>query len=226
MSGSSAYLPAEFGVVTIFKAGWEVVKENWPQLLIFVVVYFLASQIPAWVGIKLFRESSMWWVFQILLNLWSLFLSLGAVKYGLALVRGKKPDVMMLFNNKDQFVEYLIMNIRLGLVLFFGFCLLIIPGIYFSFKYAYVPFLVADGKATGSEAFRLSGKMTKGRKWTMLRYGILGWLLSMLGLLLFVLPGLVAIGVTYMGGLLMYEYLLIHTSKKGSAVEAEVVAAE
>lgn len=220
-STSSAHMLKSFTVEETLKTAWELFKNNWKQLVIFGVVYLLVTQVPAMIVENVFgKESSMARLLGFVLAFWNVFVSLGTIKYMLAFIRGQKPEVMTLFSHTEQYVPFLIMYIRYMIVIIVGLVLFIIPGIYFCFKYAYVLMLVADGKADGSEAFKMSARMTEGKKLTMFIYAVVSAILVILGFVALVIPGLVAAGVVSIGGFLMYEYLLKHTSKS-TAVEPE-----
>lgn len=219
----SGHMPKAFAVEEILKSAWGLFKANWQQLVIFAIVYMIAVQAPMILVEKLFgKESSMGRLLSFALAFWNVFVSLGTIKYMLALLRGQKPELSLIFSNTDKYVEYLIMYIRYMIVIIGGFLLLIIPGIYFSFKYAYVLFLVADGKATGSEAFKMSARMTEGKKLTMFLYGLVSLFLVIVGFIALVIPGIIATGVVSLGAFVMYEYLLKHKGKS-EAVEPEEV---
>jgi hypothetical protein len=214
----SAYALTKFDVSEALSVGWQAVKENFMTLFIAVIIYMLASQVPAYIlGSLAEQGSTLSLLLMVVIQVWNAYLMLGLTRYMLAFIRGQKPEYAVLFNNTDKFGNFIIMYLRYGLVILGGTLLFILPGIYFAMKYAYVLFLVADGKSDGSEAFKMSAKMTEGRKLNMFLFGIVGGVLVLLGFMLLILPGLIAAGVVSVGSYLMYDYALNHTNTKEEA---------
>lgn len=213
-TATHSYSLSEFSIEGALKKGWEVFKENWVQLLILGVVYFVALQVPSFVlGMIAGDTGILMFVVQIAMMIWSAYLSLGMMKYVFALTRGEKVELSSLFQNSDKFVPYVKTYIHYLVVILLGFIAFVIPGIYFSFKYAFVLFLAADGKANGSDAFKMSAKMTEGRKITMFLYGLVSFFLVLGGFILLIIPGFIASAVSGLGWVLIYQYLLKHAAK-------------
>ncbi len=66
------------------------------------------------------------------------------------------------FRGFDKFVPLLILNLLMSLLIFLGFLLLIIPGIYLSISYLFSHFFVWFYDVEPSEAIRMSRKMVSG----------------------------------------------------------------
>ncbi|MEO8582056.1 MAG: hypothetical protein ABI425_05800 [Patescibacteria group bacterium] len=207
----------EFSISEILSTSWHVFKDNWKELAIFIIVYLLAVQVPMMLVNRVLSRGPLLSLLRLVLSVWNVYVGLGSIKYMLAFIRGQKPEIAKIFDNASEFVPFLIMYLRFMLVIFLGMIAFIIPGIYFSFKYAYVLILVADGKAAGSEAFVMSGQMTEGRKLTLFLYGIVSCFLVLVGMIAFVIPGLIAATVVGLGGMLTYQYLLDHKSSVSKA---------
>jgi uncharacterized membrane protein len=78
------------------------------------------------------------------------------------LQRHSSAEVTDFFKSFDRFVPLLILNLLLSLIIFLGFLLLIIPGIYFSVSYLFAHFFVWFYHIDPTEAVRLSRKMVSG----------------------------------------------------------------
>lgn len=78
------------------------------------------------------------------------------------LQRNRSAEVPDFFKSFDKFIPLLILNLLLSLVIFLGFLLLIIPGIYFSVSYLFAHFFVWFYDVDPTEAVRLSRKMVSG----------------------------------------------------------------
>jgi uncharacterized membrane protein len=71
-------------------------------------------------------------------------------------------EVTDFFRSFDKFVPLLILNLLTSLVVFLGFLLLVIPGIYFSVSYLFAHFFVWFYGVHPTDAMRLSRKMVSG----------------------------------------------------------------
>jgi len=78
------------------------------------------------------------------------------------LQRNLSAEVPDFFKSFDKFIPLLILNLLLSLVIFLGFLLLIIPGIYFSVSYLFAHFFVWFYDVDPTEAVRLSRKTVSG----------------------------------------------------------------
>jgi hypothetical protein len=132
----------------------------------------------------------------------SLLVNIGWIRISLALVDGKKTDLAMLFKNWDAFWRFLGATLLYGLVVMAGYILFIIPGVIWSLKYMWMPWLVVDKKMGVLEAMEKSSNMTMGLKWDLLGFQILTVIVSYLGFL--------ALGV---GALVTTPTVLMATAK-------------
>jgi hypothetical protein len=205
----STHALSSISVSEVLPKAWNVLKDNMKEVLIGGLVYALVTQVPSYVIQMVFgQESGIGGILGLVLQIWSIYVSLGFTRYMLGVIRGQHPTVELIFNNTADFVKYFIINIRYMLVVFGGLLLLVIPGIYFAIKYMYVPILVADNKADGSDAFKMSGKMTDGNMMNLFIYGLVVAVLVGIGMVALVIPGIVAAIIGGLGGILIYEFLL------------------
>ena len=71
-----------------------------------------------------------------------------------------------------------------GAIVIMGFILLIVPGIVFSIRLAFVPYLVMDKRLEPVAAVEKSWNMTRGHGWALFRMGLLAIPIFCVGLLL------------------------------------------
>ena len=111
-------------------------------------------------------------------------MTVGAVRFTLAVSRKGTPEIGQLFSGFDRFgthlAAYLIQTIFVAL----WTLLLIVPGIIAALSYSMTYFIIAeDSSISASEAITKSKKMMKGNKWKLscLGFRFTGWfLLAML----------------------------------------------
>lgn len=200
---------SSFDISPALSAGWDFFQANMGKLIPFGIVFFLASFVPSMILGAAFRDNeSVGSIFRLVLQVWSIYLGFGATRFMLSLIRGKNPEISTLLNSNEGFVDYFMMNIRMIIVVVGGLLLLVVPGIYFALKYSFTMLLVADGKATGSEAFKMSAQMTEGRLLTLFMYAVVSALMFFVGAIFLVIPGFIAAAVSAIGMYFLYLYAL------------------
>ncbi|MFC1948077.1 hypothetical protein ACFLXY_09190 [Chloroflexota bacterium] len=118
------------------------------------------------------------------------FLVTGPLEYGVSFaylkaVRGEKPEVKDLSKILENYWNIIIATVLCGIIVFIGFILFIIPGIYFLCKLAFVRYLVVDEKMDVLKAIQESWNMTNGHALTIFLMGLLAIPIIIAGILLF-----------------------------------------
>ncbi|MBS0000668.1 MAG: hypothetical protein KFF73_16930 [Cyclobacteriaceae bacterium] len=100
-------------------------------------------------------------------------------------VRGEKVEIKDMFiftrNYGSVLFAYLLMNFIIGI----GMVMLIIPGIIFACKLAFVPFLVIDKNMNAMDALKTSWSMTDGYAMNIFLIGVLAIFISIGGIIVF-----------------------------------------
>lgn len=96
----------------------------------------------------------------------------------------------------QTFWPYLGASILVGLIVIAGIILLIVPGIIWSLRYLFVPYLVIDRKLSPMAALRESSRITYGHKWELLGLGIVLLCLNIVGAIALLIGLLVTIPLT------------------------------
>ena len=170
---------------------WEVMKSNFLELLLVIIIYIAAS-IPMGLG-RVGAEEAGLGAGGVLLGLFSLVYGLfvlAPLSYGMAnvflkVIRGEKFDVSDMFDcYKDNYLNVVLANLLTGAIVVAGLLFLIIPGIIFACKLAFVPYLVMDKKLEVIEAVKTSWNMTKGHAMTIFLIGLLAIPIVLLGLIM------------------------------------------
>lgn len=183
----------EPSVGSSFGMSWEVMKNNFLELLLVLVIYF-AVGLPVGVG-RIGAEAAGLGAGGAMLGLFSVAFGLfvvSPVAYGMALVflkvtRGEKFDVADLFEGfKENYLQIILANLLIFAIVGAGFILLIIPGIIFACKLAFVPYLVMDKKMEAIDAVKTSWSMTNGHAMTIFLIGLLSIPIVFAGILLLI----------------------------------------
>jgi uncharacterized membrane protein len=166
------------GVLSSYKHGWSVLWPNFAMLLLIFIIYAAisgASAIPL-VGT----------VFIVIP------LEYGYAYVFLRTVRKEKFDVEHVFSGFQNYWNSVKAGVLVLLIIFGGLILLIVPGIVFACKLAFVPYLVVDRKMAATEAIKESWRMTGGQAMKVFGIGLLGFLLAIAGLICFLVGVIVA----------------------------------
>ncbi len=107
-------------------------------------------------------------------------ITLGYNRFKLHRLDGEEATFSDLFSCFDRFLDGLWMRVRMILQIFLWALLFVIPGIVAAYRYAMVPYLMADHpEMTVAQAFEGSKAMMKGHKGDLflLHLSFIGWLL-------------------------------------------------
>ena len=116
-------------------------------------------------------------------------LILGPVEWGadyamLKAVRGEKPEFLDIFIFQKNYLNVVLAHLLTNAIIAVGFVFLIVPGIIFACKLAFVPYLVTDRKMEATEAIRESWRMTTGYSGKIFLMGLLAIPIVIAGMLL------------------------------------------
>jgi uncharacterized membrane protein len=170
-----------------FSHGWLTMKKYFIELLVVIFVLILFS-LPMGIVNSINDRIGFGYSSLTLFSVAYGIIILGPVSYGvnwifLKAARNepfKTYDMFMAFQNIWNVV---IANILVGVIVGIGFVLLIIPGIIFACRMAFVSYLVMDQKLEPIDAIRKSWEMTSGYSWTIFGMAIMSFFIAIAGLI-------------------------------------------
>ena len=170
-----------------FSHGWEIMKKNFLELLLVLIIQVLMS-LPLGFADVFIDQDTYGNAFYSLFNVAYALIVLTPVSYGstmvfLKAVRGEPFKASEIFYAFQQIWNIVLANLLVGVIVGIGFILLIVPGIIFACKLAFVPYLVMDQKMEAMDAVRKSWNMTKGYSWTIFGMGIMSFFIVLGGLI-------------------------------------------
>ncbi len=180
-----------------YRHGWRVMKKNFISLFLVALIIFVAS-----IPLGIFSNVSdihpdKWGIVavamifaQIFALAYSLFV-LSPLEYGSKLVylkaaRNDHFEVVDMFDSFKNYLNVVLASLLSGAIIVFGFFFLIIPGIVFACRLAFVPFLVMDKKLDPVKAVEESWRLTKGHGWRIFWMGIVAFFLIIAGLIVLI----------------------------------------
>lgn len=205
-----------------FNVGIQVMSENFITLLLVVLlVGFIEAPIHIFRGIGQIGlghghgpiEYSILGVFTIFAIAYG-FLIVSVFDYGGSLmfvkaVRGEKSDFTIMYRGfKENYVDIVLANLLVFGIVLLGIIMLVVPGIIFACRLAFVRYLVMDKKMSAVEAVEVSWRMTRSHGWKIFLMGILSFFIILIGLLLLIVGIIPAIMIVSSIFATLYEAVL------------------
>lgn len=180
-----------------YRYGWKVMSKNFISLFLVALILFFAS-IPVGIFFNVSDLEPDKWGFiavaiimaQVFGLAYSIFI-LSPLEYGSKLVylkaaRNDQFEVVNMFDSFKNYLNVVLASLLSGAIIVFGFFFLIIPGIVFACRLAFVPFLVMDKKLDPVKAVEESWRLTKGHGWRIFWMGILAFFIIIAGLIVLI----------------------------------------
>lgn len=182
-----------------FAYGWQQLWK-WFLHLFLVAVIVSVANIPAWgpIGGERAFTSAGFVVLNLLATAYWL-LVFPVVNYGgdwmyLRFMRDEHASVADTFQGfKQKYLNIVLANLLVVAICGIGVILLVIPAIVFACRLAFVPYLVMDKDLDPVAAIEKSWSMTRGHGWRIFGMYVLSILLFICGLILLIVPGLLAL---------------------------------
>lgn len=176
------------GAVPSYSAGWKILWLTFVELLVISIVYMVLSSPISTVQIS--DHSFEWWMLPVAFFgiVYAVFVA-GPIQYGtqwvfLKAVRRERIEVRDMFGAfQKNYWNVVVANIVVSVIVGLGIVMLIVPGIIFACRLAFVPYLVMDEEMDVMDALRVSWDMTRGYGWQIFAMGLLAFLVVLAGLL-------------------------------------------
>lgn len=219
---------------------WKYTLANFGQIFLFGLVYFLVSlavngvlggiasamEPPRVQTTQLFDGSQITTqtssagpitiVVNIITQIFSIFLSLGATRFGHRLLKGESPEIGELFSQGSKLLNAIASTILFGIIVLIGLILLIIPGIWIALRCGLFMQVIVDKNLGPIEALKYSYELTRENALSLLGLYILCFLIGIAGILAVFIGLLWAIPTTWLATLIAYKYL--HSGRNGIKV--------
>ena len=176
------------GVGSSYKKGWGTLWKYFLELFLIGIIYTVISS-PDVVSRSTQAVSIGDVILGTILFAYGILIA-GPVGYGVAFaylkaVRGDKLQIKDMFAAFQNYWNAVLANLLVEVIVVIGFILLIVPGIIFACKLAFVSYLVVDRKMEVIEAVKESWRMTNGHAWKVFFIGLLAIPIGIAGLICF-----------------------------------------
>jgi uncharacterized membrane protein len=161
------------------------------ELLVIGIIYSILTGPVSAIQI---RDSGFeWYMVPLILfgMLYGIFVA-GPISYGadwvfLKAVRGERVEIKDMFSVfQGNYWNAVVANVVVAVIVGMGFVMLIVPGIIFACRLAFVPYLVVDKQMDVMEALRVSWNMTRGYAGQIFLMGLMAFFIAIGGLLLLI----------------------------------------
>jgi membrane-anchored glycerophosphoryl diester phosphodiesterase (GDPDase) len=198
----------KFSKKEAIKFGWEIAKK---KIKFFILSLILVYGIPFFINYLsdfMKEKSSLATLFLAITGIViSINFSLGLIKISLKLCDGEEPEISDLFSQYRLFFRYIFALVLKDLITFFGFILLIIPGIILSVRLSFFDYLIVDKNLRIIESLKKSWEITKGNTWNLFLLYVLLRLVNLLGLLALIIGLFWSIPTTMLAEAFVYRKL-------------------
>jgi len=171
-----------------YRNGWQKLWKYILELLLITIISFLIY-LPIY-AFSVARKGGIGAIFFIILALPYVILLAWPIEYGVSFAylkaaRGDNLKVKDMFDVFQNWLNAILANLLVAVIVGIGVVFLIVPGIIFACKLAFVPYLVVEGKMEAIEAVKASWEMTRGYAGRIFLIGLLAIPISIAGLLCF-----------------------------------------
>jgi uncharacterized membrane protein len=174
------------GVITSYRNGWHQLWKNILELFVIGIIIFFIS-LPFAVMSNTAEEMECAGAMLGFMSVIYVVLLLNPLEFGvdyayLKAARGDKLEIKDMFASFQNYWHAVLASLLTGIIVMLGFFLLIVPGIIFACRLAFVPYLVVDRKMETIEAVKESWRMTRGHANKVFLMGLLAIPIVLVGL--------------------------------------------
>ncbi len=208
MFTNSATANHGFIISDSFRTAWDVFKKEW-------IVVYAVQLLPLAVAFIYNILMSTAEEGSVLSMVWALaylviqfVVSMGLIKAYLEITRGKKVNMETFSSVTPKILKFIAAQFLMMFIILGGFLLFVIPGIIFSIKFMFTPYLIVDKDMGPIEALKASAKMTDGVKWDIFGFMAATVVLMYSGALALLVGLIITIPVGTLAYVILYERLL------------------
>jgi uncharacterized membrane protein len=179
--------PFEPGVLTSYKNGWHQLWKNILELFVIGLIFFFIG-LPGWAMSHAAEQMECAGVMLGFMALAYGILLINPLEYGvdfayLKAARGDKLEIRNMFDVFQNYWHAVLANLLVGVIIGIGIFLLIVPGIIFACRLAFVPYLVVDRRMQTIDAVKESWRLTSGHANKVFLIGLLAIPIALAGLI-------------------------------------------
>jgi uncharacterized membrane protein len=205
-------LPAEFRVWEFIGAGWNLVKPHW---LVLGAMFLIQGLITGGPNVVVhFSGTLLQFIIggPIMVGIWRAILGV---------VAGRKPDIAMMFQGFDRFLDAFLAYLVVAVLTLLGLVCFIVPGVILAIMWMFTLPVIAETGLGFWEAMRESARLTEGYRWRLFLLLLACIPIVLLGALICCVGFFIAAAVNFMALALAYRFL---QARKGAGPAAPAPA--
>lgn len=186
-----------------YSIGWKIIWIYFVELLIISILYSIITGPfggARWTTDDWDHINFEWYFVPLIIFgiLYGVFVA-GPITYSvkwtfLKAVRNERIEIGNMFSIfRKNYWNAVVANVVVGVIIGMGIVMLIVPGIIFACRLAFVPYLVVDREMDVMDALRVSWDMTRGYGWQIFFMGFLAFLIFIAGLICFFVGVIISI---------------------------------
>jgi uncharacterized membrane protein len=172
-----------------YSKGWNLAFATFVELIVVILVYSVI-QLPTG-ALQIKTDEFEWFMLPVAMFglAYSVFI-VGPIGMStgwvfLKAARREKIEIKDMFSVFERnYWNAVLAGLIKGIIIVFGFFLLIVPGIIFACRLAFVKYLIIDENMEAMEALKASWAMTKGHGWTIFGMGLLAFPIFIAGFIM------------------------------------------
>lgn len=218
-----------FDAAACIKRGWELTKRNVATIvltgLVYVGIMMGMGMVIGLIGVLVMGGSQFqidpetrqvtqevapaWFqvLNQLVTQLVTTFLSLGASRIALNIVSGREATVGMLFGEGRKLLKAFVASILFGLMVAIGLVLLVVPGIYLALRFGQYMVAIVDKDLGVIDSFKYSSSITTNNRVNLFVLALFGILLTIAGLLACIVGVFVVMPVIWLAAVVAYRWM-------------------
>lgn len=196
--------------------GWEICQKNLGGFIGFFIIFILISLA---VGLL---PKDLRPVGNAISSVISGPLTAGFFIVAFKLIKQQATTFGDFFRGFDNFLQFFLLSLVMGLLVLLGFLLLIIPGIYLAVAYTFALPLVVERRFDFWTAMETSRKLVTKQWFSFFGFGLLLFLINFAGALLCGLGLLITVPLTYCAIAAAYEDVLGVSLSASSVIEDQL----
>jgi hypothetical protein len=223
----------DFSIEEALKFGWNTMKANFWFFFGIIWTAFAISFVPNVPMQLIIRRSQATIggfiaiiVFYIVAVILSAIVQMGYINIALHYCADRKPKYRDFFKPYPLLIKYIISSILYGLITMAGFILLIVPSVIWGIKFQFFGYFIVEQKCGPIEALKKSAAITKHVKWKLLLFGIVLYLINILGFIALIIGIFAAVPTTLVAYTYVYRRLLSQTVDSSGGVPEKMRSAE
>lgn len=221
LSGPDYYTKPQPTVGGAYEHSFDTMKKSFIELLLIIIISALLFLPLGIVEAAMESSGDVSWQAGLFNFFYGILIGI-PLEFGVAwaflkAVRGEKVEIRDLFVPFNNWLNVMGAGILSGIIIGFGILLLIIPGIIFACKLAFVPYLVMDKDMEPVAAIKKSWEMTNGYAITIFLMYLLAIPVAILGFILLIV-GIIPASM-WIEGAFASIYEAVHKRQQPEMVE-------